>query len=121
MSKARAIRRPDNREDPDIRPMSGAPGKSLWVNSTLADAVFKYSLPNLTLIGHCALPLVHPLGRAPTGGVPEWIAFTPDSKFVYISNSAARSVSAVDVQTLQEVAQIPVGEVPKRINTLVLP
>jgi len=96
-------------------------GKSLWVNSTLADAVFKYSLPDVTLIGYCALPLVHPLGRAPTGGVPEWITFTPDSKFVYISNSAARSVSAVDVQTLQEVAQIPVGEVPKRINTLTLP
>ncbi len=96
-------------------------GKSLWVNSTLADAVFKYSLPDLTLIGHCALPLVHPLGRAPTGGVPEWITFTPDSKFVYISNSAARSVSAINVQTLKEVAEIPVGEVPKRINTLVLP
>jgi YVTN family beta-propeller protein len=96
-------------------------GKSLWVNSTLADAVFKYSLPDLALIGYCALPLVHPLGRAPTGGVPEWITFTPDSKFVYISNSAARSVSAIDVQTLREVAEIPVGEVPKRINTLVLP
>jgi len=67
------------------------------------------------------LPLVHPLGRAPTGGVPEWITFTPDSKFVYISNSAARSVSAIDAQTLREVAEIPVGEVPKRINTLVLP
>ena len=96
-------------------------GKSLWVNSTLADAVFKYSLPDLTLIGYCALPLVHPLGRAPTGGVPEWITFTPDSKFVYISNSAARSISAIDAQTLKEVAEIPVGEVPKRIKTLVLP
>ncbi len=96
-------------------------GKSLWVNSTLADAVFKYSLPNLKLMGYCALPLVHPLGRAPTGGVPEWITFTPDSKFVYISNSGARSVSAIDAETLKEVAEIPVGEVPKRINTLVLP
>jgi YVTN family beta-propeller protein len=96
-------------------------GKSLWVNSTLADAVFKYSLPDLTLIGYCALPLVHPLGRAPTGGVPEWITFTPDSKFVYVSNSAARSVSAIDAETLKEIAEIPVGEVPKRINTLLIP
>jgi YVTN family beta-propeller protein len=96
-------------------------GKSLWVNSTLANAIFKYSLPNLTLIGYCALPLVHPLGSAPTGGVPEWITFTPDSKFAYISNSGARSVSTIDVRTLKEVAEIPVGEVPKRINTLVLP
>lgn len=96
-------------------------GKSLWINSTLANATFKYSLPDLKLLGHCALPLVHPPGHAATGGVPEWITFTPDSKFVYVSNSGARSVSAIDVQTMKEVAEIPVGEVPKRINTLALP
>jgi YVTN family beta-propeller protein len=95
-------------------------GKSLWVNSTLANAVFKYSLPDLKLIGHSALPEVHPLGHAPTGAIPEWIAFTPDSKLVYVSDSAARLVSVIDTQTLQEVARIPVGEVPKRIKTLVL-
>jgi len=72
-------------------------------------------------MGHCPLPLVHPPGHAATGGVPEWITFTPDSKFVYISNSGARSVSAIDVQTLKQVAEIPVGEVPKRINTLTFP
>jgi len=96
-------------------------GKSLWVGSTLANAVFKYSLPSLTLIGYCPLPLVHLPGHATAGGVPEWITFTPDSKFVYVSNSGARSVSAIDVQTLEQVAEIPVGEVPKRINTLALP
>jgi YVTN family beta-propeller protein len=95
-------------------------GKSLWVNSTLSNAVFKYSLPDLKLIGHSALPEVHPLGHAPTGAVPEWIAFTPDSKLVYVSDSAARLVSVIDTQTLQEVARVPVGEVPKRIKTLVL-
>ncbi|HKB98632.1 MAG TPA: cytochrome D1 domain-containing protein [Terriglobales bacterium] len=95
-------------------------GKSLWVNSTLSNAVFKYSLPDLKLVGHAALPEVHPLGHAPTGAVPEWIAFTPDSKLIYVSDSAARLVSVIDTQTLQEVARIPVGEVPKRIKTLVL-
>jgi YVTN family beta-propeller protein len=95
-------------------------GKSLWVNSTVANAVFKYSLPELKLVGYRALPEVHPLGRSPTGSVPEWITFTPDSKVVYVSNSAARSVSAIDANTLTEIAVIPVGEVPKRINTLVL-
>jgi YVTN family beta-propeller protein len=96
-------------------------GKSLWIGSTFANAIFKYSLPSLTLVGHCSLPLVHPPGQAATGGVPEWITFTPDSKFVYVSNSGARSVSAIDAQTLKQVAEIPVGEVPKRINTLALP
>lgn len=95
-------------------------GKSLWVNSTFANAVFKYSLPELKLVGYAALPKVHPLGHAPTGSVPEWITFTPDNKTVYISNSGAGSVSAVDTNTLKVVAVIPVGEAPKRINTLVL-
>ena len=95
-------------------------GKSLWVNSTVANAVFKYSLPELKLIGYAVLPEVHPLGRSPTGSVPEWITFTPDSKVVYVSNSGAGSVSAIDANTLQEIAVIPVGEVPKRINTLLL-
>ncbi|HKV81613.1 MAG TPA: cytochrome D1 domain-containing protein [Candidatus Sulfotelmatobacter sp.] len=95
-------------------------GRSLWVNSTLANAVFEYTLPELKLVGHTALPLVHPMGHAPTGSVPEWITFTPDSEHVYVSNSGGRSVSAIDTKTLKLVAVIPVGEVPKRINTLIL-
>ena len=95
-------------------------GKSLWVNSSFANAVFKYSLPDLKLIGHSALPLVHPFSHPPTGAVPEWITFTPDSRTVYVSNSAARSVSAIDTKTLKSIAVIQAGEVPKRINTLVL-
>ncbi len=95
-------------------------GESLWVNSTLANAVFEYSLPDLELVGHVSLPLVYPLGHSPAGSVPEWITFTPDSKLVYISNSGGRSVSAIDTKTLKLLALIPVGEVPKRINTLVL-
>ncbi len=96
-------------------------GKSLWVNSTVANAVFKYSLPDLNLAGYVALPEVHPLGRSPTGSVPEWIAFTPDSAVVYISNSGAASVSAIDARTMKQMAEIPVGEVPKRISSLTLP
>jgi YVTN family beta-propeller protein len=93
-------------------------GKSLWVNSTFANAVFAYSLPDLKLIGHVALLEVHPVRHSPTGSVPEWITFTPDSKTIYISNSGAGSVTAIDTKTLKQIALIPVGEVPKRINTL---
>ena len=96
-------------------------GKTLWINSILANAVFEYSLPDLKLMGRVALPEVSPMGRANSGAVPEWITFTPDSRTVYVSNSAAKSVSAIDTETLKQVAVIPVGEVPKRINTLVLP
>ena len=94
-------------------------GKSLWVNSTLANAVFKYSLPDLKLVGYVELPLVYPLDREPTSSVPEWITFTPNSQRIYISNSGARSVSVIDTATLKLLSVIPVGEVPKRINTLV--
>src|SRR5207244_5454529 len=94
-------------------------GKSLWVNSTLANAVFEYALPDLQLIGHAELPVLHPLGRPQSGAVPEWITFTPDSKLVYVSDSAAKLVSVIDTKTLKQVAVIPVGEVPKRMNTLV--
>ncbi|MBZ5641512.1 MAG: hypothetical protein LAO19_02025 [Acidobacteriia bacterium] len=96
-------------------------GKTLWVNSVLANAVFEYSLPDLKLVGHADLPVVERQGKAPSGAVPEWITFTPDNKTVYVSNSATRSLSAIDTQTLKAIASIPVGEVPKRINTLVLP
>jgi len=95
-------------------------GKSLWVGSTVANAVFEYSLPDLKLVGYCSMPNVYPPNHAPTGSVPEWITFTPDSSVVYISNSGAASVSAVDASTRKLMTVIPVGEVPKRINTLTL-
>ena len=95
-------------------------GKSLWVNSTVANAVFKYTLPDLQLVGYCPLPTQQPAHHPAIGAVPEWITFTPDSQRVYDSNSAARSVSVIDAKTLKLVDVVNVGEVPKRINTLVV-
>ena len=96
-------------------------GASLWIASTAANAIFEYSLPSLELVGHSELPVVHTLGlEKPTGSVPEWITFSPDSKFLYLSNSGSRSVSVIDTATRQIVAIIPTGEVPKRINTMVV-
>jgi YVTN family beta-propeller protein len=95
-------------------------GKSLWVNSTIANAVFKYSLPDLHLAGYCPLPVQRLPNRAALGVVPEWITFTPDSRRVYDSNSGARSVSVIDVETLKLIDVVNVGEVPKRINTLIV-
>lgn len=97
-------------------------GKSLWIASTAANAIFQYALPALELLGHVELPVVHTLGlEKPTGSVPEWITFTPDGKVLYLSNSGDRSVSAINTATRKIIAIIPVGEVPKRINTMVVP
>src|SRR5579863_7515722 len=85
-------------------------GQTLWVNSSPANAVFIYSLPDLKVRGY-----------VPTGPVPDWITFTPDSSMVYVANSGANSVSAIDILARREVARIPVGQVPKRNGTVVIP
>jgi YVTN family beta-propeller protein len=95
-------------------------GKSLWVNSTFANAVFVYALPALELKGHVSLPELNLPGRPTIAALPDWITFTPDSRQVYISNSGLRSVSVIDATSMKLIENIPVGEVPKRINTLVL-
>jgi YVTN family beta-propeller protein len=82
----------------------------LWVDSSVASGVFAYSLPDLKLVGNVA-----------TGSTPDWLTFTPDSRFVYVANAGENYVSAVDTKMLKEVARIPVGEAPKRNGTVVLP
>src|SRR5262245_10344368 len=96
-------------------------GKTLWVTSLSANAVFVYSLPELKLQGHVALPELNlkSFGHS-LGALPNWVTFTPDSKLIYVSNSGIKSVSAINTSGMKIVANIPVGEVPKRINTLAL-
>jgi YVTN family beta-propeller protein len=84
--------------------------KTLVVNSSLADGVYIYSLPDLKLQGFVA-----------TGKVPDWMTFTPDSKTVYIANSGSNTVTAVDIAARKVVATIPVGEAPKRNGTVMVP
>jgi YVTN family beta-propeller protein len=96
-------------------------GKTLWVTSLSANAVFVYALPELKLQGHVMLPEMKLKGFSqPLGALPNWVTFTPDGKLLYVSNSGIRSVSAINTGTMKVVANIPVGEVPKRINTLVM-
>ena len=95
--------------------------KTLWTNSRPANAVFVYSLPELKLMGHVALPETEVPGKAPRGGGPAWVTFTPDSKTVYVSTCGTKSITAIDVTAIKEIARIPVHEMPDRISTLVLP
>jgi YVTN family beta-propeller protein len=96
-------------------------GKTLWVNSVPANSVFVYSLPELKLLGHVPLPELNLPGKAPVGGHPDWLTFTPDGKTIYVCSPGLNLVSAIDVKTLKEVARIPVGDFPSRLATLVLP
>jgi len=84
--------------------------KAVWVSDRLYNVVHAYSLPDLKY-----------LGAVPVAVDPFWMTFTPDSKFVYVANDASASVSAIDTQSMKEVARIPVGQVPKRNITAMLP
>jgi YVTN family beta-propeller protein len=85
-------------------------GKMLCVLSKMNTRVYMYSLPDLKL-----------LGETKVGHHPDWLTFTPDGKRVYVANAGSNSVSVVDVTTRKEITQIPVGQVPKRNITAVLP
>jgi YVTN family beta-propeller protein len=95
-------------------------GRSLWVNSILDNAVFAYSLPDLRLLGHVSLPVRERPGQPPLGARPTWISLTPDSKRLFISDTALDSVSVIDATAMKAIALVSVGRAPKRSNTLVL-
>jgi YVTN family beta-propeller protein len=82
-------------------------GKTLWSTSKVNGYAYVYSLADLKEIG-----------RVFVGQHPEWFTFTPDGKFAYIAAAGDNSVTVVDVQAIKVVAHIPVGQVPKRNNTV---
>lgn len=85
-------------------------GKTLVVNSRLNSSIYTYSLPDLKLTG-----------TVEVGKSPDWVTLTPDGKMAYVANAASDSVSVVDLMAKREVTRIPVGQVPKRNITAVLP
>ncbi|MGP1609816.1 MAG: YncE family protein, partial [Burkholderiales bacterium] len=85
-------------------------GKTLWVCSRMNGRVYAYSLPALEL-----------LGGVEVGSHPDWVTFTPDSRFAYVANGHSNDVSVVDIAGMREVVRLPVGEAPKRNTTIILP
>ena len=86
-------------------------GKTLVVCSRLNNYLYTYSLPDLKPIGGAEL----------SGKGAGWVTLTPDGKTAYVANPVTNDVSVVDIQALKEVARIPVGFVPKRNTTGLLP
>jgi YVTN family beta-propeller protein len=85
--------------------------KTLLVNSRLNSAVYAYSLPDLKLLGGIAL------GGKGAG----WLTISPDDKTAYVANEHTNNVSVVDINSLKEVALIPVGFAPARNATWMAP
>ena len=85
--------------------------KTLIVNSRLNSAVYKYSLPDLKLVGTTDI----------AGIDPNWVTLTPDGEKAYVAIAGSNFVAAIDVKSMKQVARIPVGWVPKRNATAILP
>ena len=85
-------------------------GTTLWSTSRMNSHVYVYSLPELELVAGIR-----------TGTDPDWITFTPDSKYAYVANAVSGTVSVIDMDKYEEITQIPVGKGPKRNGIIRLP
>jgi DNA-binding beta-propeller fold protein YncE len=109
---------PESRESPDSFTKCHGIGVSpnqqqLWAASNIDGTVYVYSLPNLELVGSVVV-----------GDMPNWVAFTPDSRFVYVTTQedevANGNVTVIDTTSLSIVSTIEVGHKPKRIHMVVV-
>lgn len=79
-------------------------GKYLVANASLSGFTAIYSAPDLKL-----------LGTVPVGKEPNWVAFSRDGKFVYVSNRRDNTLSVISLADRKEVSRIKVGEFPQRM------
>ena len=84
-------------------------GKYLVANGSLIGITAIYSLPDLTL-----------LGTVRVGREPNWVVFSKDSKFAYVSNRRDNTLSVIALADRKEVARLKVGEFPQRMTTTVV-
>jgi YVTN family beta-propeller protein len=80
-------------------------GKRLLANASLMDFVALYSLPDLKL-----------LGTIPVGREPNWVVFSRDGRFAYVSNRRDNTVSVISIAEAREVKRIETGEFPQRMT-----
>jgi YVTN family beta-propeller protein len=61
------------------------------------------------------------IATIPIGSQVYWLTFRPDGKVCYVSARGAGEVAAVDTETKQVIARIPVGKEPKRLLVVTPP
>ena len=105
-------------EEKELEGLQGAPAhgfavtpdqKMLLATSKWYGTLYAYSIPDYKLMGHVQV-----------GSHPEWVTLTPDGARAYVGVAGEDQTVAVDLKALKVVARIPVGNVPKRIGTLVM-
>jgi YVTN family beta-propeller protein len=84
-------------------------GKYLVANGSLIGITAIYAMPGLEL-----------LGTVPVGREPNWVTFSRDSKYAYVSNRRDNTLSVISLPERKEVARLKVGEFPQRMTTTVI-
>ena len=84
---------------------------TLMVCSRLNNALYSYSIPDLRPVGEVYL----------SGKGCAWVTVTPDGQRAYVADPVGGDTLVVDIPTMEEVAKIAVGQVPKRNHTMVIP
>jgi YVTN family beta-propeller protein len=83
--------------------------KMLLATSKWYGAMYVFSLPDHKLLNTVVL-----------GSHPEWIALTPDGAKAYVGVAGEDQTVGVDLKTMKVIAKVAVGQVPKRVGTLVM-
>jgi YVTN family beta-propeller protein len=84
--------------------------QELWVTSLADNGVYVYDISSKTISR-----------EIPTGGCPNWIAFSPEGRYAAVSNSSSDDCSIIDTRTRSEVARVKVGKGPKRLLVVRVP
>lgn len=84
--------------------------KELWVTSLADSGVYVYDVATKNISRE-----IH------TGKCPNWIAFSPEGRYVVVSNSGSDDCSIIDTRTRREVARVKVGKAPKRLLVVRVP
>ena len=84
--------------------------KELWVTSLTDGGVYVYDIASKKLSKEIM-----------TGACPNWIGFSPDGKYVTVSNCGSNDAAIIDAKSQQVLAKVPTGEGPKRLLAMVVP
>ncbi len=84
--------------------------KELWVTSLADGGVYVYDIASKKFSKEIM-----------TGACPNWIGFSPDGKYVTVSNCGSNDAAIIDAKSQQVLAKVPTGEGPKRLLAMVVP
>ncbi len=84
--------------------------KLLFANGSVMNYVCVYSHPELKLIK-----------TVPVGKDPNYVVFSKDGRFAYITNRQSNDLSIIDVGKLEEVKRLKLGRYPQRMVIINVP